>query len=80
VLYTINPFAGEVIVDTSFVPVNAIRGGKNPLLVAVTSSTDELFGVFVPIPTCEKTKAGKLSSKSVNFFIIYVLSNKSSVY
>jgi hypothetical protein len=28
-----------------------MRGGKNPLVVEDTSSTDEAFGVVVPIPT-----------------------------
>jgi hypothetical protein len=50
VLYTTRPVAGEVIVATSVVPNKAIRGGKNPLLVALTSSFAEACGVVVPIP------------------------------
>ena len=32
--------------------MEAIRGGKKPLLVEVTSNIDEEAGEEVPIPTC----------------------------
>ena len=51
VLYTSRPVAGLETVLPSSVPVNATRGGRNPLSVAATSSLAELCGVVVPMPT-----------------------------
>jgi hypothetical protein len=52
VLYTIKPVAGEVTGLAALVAVKAIRGGKNPLSVAYTSSFAEALGEVVPIPVC----------------------------
>jgi hypothetical protein len=38
--------------DAALVAVNATLGGKNPLVVLVTSNLADASGLFVPIPTC----------------------------
>jgi hypothetical protein len=72
VLYTNNPEAGEVTGVVELVAVKATLGGKKPLVVLVTSSCAEEFGVLVPIPTCENEKVGtqKSISKSLRPLII----------
>ncbi|MBL0357718.1 MAG: hypothetical protein IPP72_12915 [Chitinophagaceae bacterium] len=45
----VRPTAGELIRSRWAV---VIRGGNNPLLVELTSSTADALGVLVPTPTC----------------------------
>jgi hypothetical protein len=73
---TISPAAGVAIV---FLCACVIRGGKNPLLVDVTSNTAEAFGLVVPIPTCALlvtavSKKIKIIWK-VYFFISFIVLN-----
>ena len=42
------------MVATSVVLKRAIRGGKNPLFDALTSSLAEAWGVVVPMPVWER--------------------------
>jgi len=71
VLKTISPFAGLVMGLAELVAVNAKRGGKNPLLVALTSNFAEASGVVVPIPVwaCNAIELIQ-QSKATIFFII----------
>jgi hypothetical protein len=63
VLNTIRPIAGVAMVETSDVPVNATRGGRNPLFVAEISSLALASGMLVPMPTWAETIKGESSSK-----------------
>ena len=51
------------MVDWSSDPVNAILGGKKPLLLADTSNFAELLGVLVPIPIWAEAALLKNRSK-----------------
>jgi hypothetical protein len=44
-----------------------MRGGKNPLLVALTSSFAEACGVLVPMPVCANTLQNR-NKKKISFF------------
>ena len=60
---------------TSEVPVNAIRGARNPLSFAVTSKAADAFGVCVPTPNCannDKVEQTKISVNTI-FFIAFFL-------
>jgi hypothetical protein len=63
VLNTIRPAAGVAMVETSDVPVNATRGGRNPLSVAEISSLALACGADVPIPTWAATIKGDINKK-----------------
>jgi hypothetical protein len=53
VLYTNRPVAGlEIGLEVLAVEANSTLGGKNPLVVLLTSSCAEAFGLVVPTPTC----------------------------
>jgi hypothetical protein len=72
VLYTNKPVAGVAMVLTSVVEVNATRGGRKPLLDALTSSEALALGVVVPIPTCavvNSTVKSTLTNERKIFFI-----------
>ncbi len=71
VLYTSNEVVGEVMGEAEFNPVNATLGIKIPLFVDVTSSCEELDGVFVPMPTCAlhaKTTIKVDAKNEITFF------------
>ena len=59
----------------AFLCAVVILGGKSPLVVEVTSSIDDVDGLFVPIPTCACAKAAVHSSKikKTFFFMLVVL-------
>jgi hypothetical protein len=43
-----------------------MRGGKKPLLVELTSSEAEAFGLLVPTPTCEYADAKEKKSTNMS--------------
>jgi hypothetical protein len=52
-----------------------MRGGKNPLVVEVTSSAADACGVVVPIPTWAKVVklVAITATNNVNFFIVFLI-------
>jgi hypothetical protein len=63
-----------VIGLAALVAVNATRGGKNPLLVALTSNFAEASGVLVPIPVCAfAMTVKKIKLTPINILIIYFI-------
>ena len=51
-----SPFAGDEMVELSVIEVSATLGGRNPLLLTVTSNWADALGEEVFIQTCEKAK------------------------
>jgi hypothetical protein len=52
-----------------------MRGGKNPLVVEVTSSAADACGVVVPIPTWAKVVklVAITATNNVNYFIVFLI-------
>ena len=76
-----NPVAGLGMVVLSVPLVNVTRGGKKPLLVALTSNFAEASGVVVPIPVCAspiKERHNK-KNKILNCFMHHKIKEKSNI-
>ena len=73
-LYTNNPVAGFFTGAATLVAVNATRGGKNPLLLLLTSNCADESGLFVPIPTCATMDEYEISSRTIREEIFFTVS------
>jgi hypothetical protein len=85
VLYTSKPIAGEVTGVAAFMAVSATRGGRNPLLVNLTSNPAEGSGWLPSVlkAPCENAMLQLSSSiqiKKVSFFILSYLFKRLALY